>query len=88
MLANTTSDTDLAKEKVYDRIAEYLRVEGYPTEANPEFKEGNITHLVYATICPILDDFIRMSGRKNLRLRSEKEISSTDSQTGLLLWIL
>jgi hypothetical protein len=70
------------KDEVYKEITRYLRVEGFPTEADPEFKESNINHLVYATISPILDDFIRMTGRKNLQLRSEKEIVSTDGETG------
>jgi hypothetical protein len=37
------------KEKVYDRIVEYLHIEGYPTEVNTDFKEANTNNLVYAT---------------------------------------
>jgi len=73
---------DDTKEEVYREITRYIRVEGYPTEAEPTFKESSITHLVFATICPIIDDFIRISGRKNLRLRSEKAILSNDGETG------
>ncbi|KAF8533426.1 hypothetical protein BDD12DRAFT_487215 [Trichophaea hybrida] len=70
------------KEKVYGRILEYLRVEGYPTEADPSFKEVNINDLVYAIISPILDDFICSTGRNNVQLLREKEVVSTDGQTG------
>lgn len=70
------------KEKVYDHILEYLQIEGYPTEGDPDFKESNINHLVYATISPILRDFICRTGRVTVQLRSEKEIVSTDGETG------
>lgn len=75
-------DIKKTKEEVFREITRYIRVEGYPTEAEPTFRESSITHLVYATICPIIDDFLRLSGRKNLRLRSEKEILSNDGETG------
>lgn len=65
------------RQRVYDAIVDYLEVEGYPTEANPDFKED----LVLYTIVPILTDFRRMIGRK-IRLAREKEIVSTDSETG------
>ncbi|KAF8431499.1 hypothetical protein BGX38DRAFT_1334265 [Terfezia claveryi] len=45
------------KEKVYDRIMEYLEAEGYPTEAEEDFKEANINDLVYGIISPIIADF-------------------------------
>ena len=70
------------RKRLYRDITRYIRVEGYPTEVEPTFKESSITHLVFATICPIIDDFIRMTGRKILRLRSEKEILSRDGETG------
>jgi hypothetical protein len=70
------------KRKVYRELVRYLLVEGYPTEADPDFKEANINHLVYATISPILEKFILTTGRKTLRLRSDKEIVSTDGETG------
>jgi len=69
------------KEKVYDRIVEYLEVEGYPTEANPDFKEANINDLVYSIISPIIHNSIRVVGRK-IHLKREKEIVSTDNETG------
>lgn len=37
-------------------------IEGESTEAGSGFKEGNISHLVYATITPILRDFHRRTG--------------------------
>lgn len=75
-------DILMTKEKVYDRILEYLQIEGYPAEGDPDFKESNINHLVYATITPILSDFIHKTGRVTVQLRSEKEIVSTDGETG------
>ncbi|KAF8534865.1 hypothetical protein BDD12DRAFT_809008 [Trichophaea hybrida] len=66
------------KERVYDNIVEYLAIEGYPTEGDPDFKEASINHLVYATISLVLGNFIRMTGCKSIQLRSEKEIVSTD----------
>ncbi|RPB15816.1 hypothetical protein P167DRAFT_542534 [Morchella conica CCBAS932] len=69
------------KEKVYDGIVEHLEIEGYPTEANPDFKEANISDLVYITLHPILFDFKRKTGR-TVRLLREKEIVSTDGETG------
>ena len=70
------------KEKVYNRILEHLIVEGYPTEADSDFKEVNIDHLVYTIIVPVLNDFICRTGRKDIQLKCEKEIISTDSETG------
>lgn len=75
-------DAILTKEKVYDQIVQYLRIEGYPTEGDPDFKESNINHLVYATISPILNDYIRQTGRVTVQLQSEKEIIYTDGETG------
>ena len=59
----------------------YLEIEGYPTEAETDFKEASIYNLVYATISPILRDLIRKTGRKGIRLRREKEIVATDEET-------
>lgn len=70
-----------AKGRVYDSIVEYLAVEGCPTKGNPDAKEASITHLVYATINPVLGNSIRITGRKNIQSRSEKDVS-TDGETG------
>ena len=69
------------KEKVYDGLVGQLEIEGYPTEADPDFKEANINDLVIFTIHPILRHFRQETGR-DLRLRREKEIVSVDSETG------
>jgi hypothetical protein len=69
------------KEKVYSRIVEYLEVEGYPTEANPDFKEANISDLVYSIISPIIRNLMRMAGRK-IHLKREKEIVSIENEIG------
>ena len=42
------------KERVYDNMVDYLVVEGYPTDGDPDFKEGNVNDLVYAFIGPVL----------------------------------
>ena len=67
---------------MFDHITEYLDVAGYPTEAIPDFNEANINHLVYATIIPILRDFIRRTGCTDMKLRFEEEIVATDGATG------
>ncbi|KAF8541536.1 hypothetical protein BDD12DRAFT_803593 [Trichophaea hybrida] len=68
MIANASKDLgkdtqaiEQTKEKVYDRIVEHLQVEGFPTEADPDFKV-NINYLVHSAISPILADFIRRTG--------------------------
>ena len=38
------------KERVYNRIAEYLDVENYPTEADDNFKEANINALLVVSL--------------------------------------
>ena len=61
---------------------EHLTVEGCPTEAGPDFREVNVDHLVYTIIVPVLNDFIRRTGRKDIQLKCEKEIIPTDSEIG------
>lgn len=70
------------KEEVYKQIARYLRIEGFPTESTPGFKESNISDLVLFIIAPILDDFKSRTGRNRLRLFREKRIIAEDSETG------
>lgn len=53
----------------------------HPMESDPDFKEANVSDLVYLIISPILADFRRKTGRRISLLR-EKEIISIDSQTG------
>jgi len=74
-------DTLNTKNKIYERITDYLEAEGYPTQANVDFKEANINDLVYTILSTIVADFRRKTGR-NMRLRREKEIVSIDSETG------
>jgi hypothetical protein len=69
------------KEEVYRQIVQYLGIEGYPLEADTDFKKANVSDLVYATIHPILFNFTRKTQR-NIRLQKEKEIASVDSETG------
>ena len=70
------------KERVYQRIVEYLETEGYPTHPDTNFKAANINDMVYAIISPVLFDFMRTTGRGGIRLSREKVIISVDSQTG------
>ena len=44
------------KEEVFKQIRRYIRVEGYPTDADPSLKEANISDLVYACVSPILEE--------------------------------
>jgi len=81
MLAGNHAASKAIKKRVYRRILEYIEIEGYPTEASASFKESNVSDLVYSIISPILSDFRRKTGRK-LRLEREKEIISTDGETG------
>ncbi|RPA94607.1 hypothetical protein L873DRAFT_1814160 [Choiromyces venosus 120613-1] len=53
---------------------------GYPTEADPDFKEANISNIVAFTIYPMLSLFKHETTRK-LHLSQEKEIASPDSST-------
>jgi hypothetical protein len=76
------SDIQLKNGRLSTPIVDYLEVEGYPSESRSDFKEANISDLVYATIIPIISDFKRQT-RCTLRFqREDKEIVSVDSETG------
>ncbi|KAF8436077.1 hypothetical protein BGX38DRAFT_1274694 [Terfezia claveryi] len=68
---------DAIKEKVYDRLVEYLDIEGYPTEASVDFKEAKVRDLFYSTLGPILARFKYNTGR-DIHLEREKDIISVD----------
>ena len=51
-------------------------------ESDRNFKEVNINDLVYTVIIPVIADFRRNTGRRNIRLLRDKQIISTDSQVG------
>ncbi|KAF8453101.1 hypothetical protein BGX38DRAFT_1141702 [Terfezia claveryi] len=70
------------KNEVHREITRFLRVAGAPTEDDPDIKESSINHLVYAVISPIIERFINTTGRENVQLQFEKEIISTDGETG------
>ncbi|KAF8472011.1 hypothetical protein BDZ91DRAFT_717027 [Kalaharituber pfeilii] len=70
------------KQEVYRLIVRYLRIEGKPTEADADFKESNISHLVFSILSPIVEGFMLRSERPSLRLRTDKEIVSKDGETG------
>ncbi|KAF8462726.1 hypothetical protein BDZ91DRAFT_328309 [Kalaharituber pfeilii] len=71
-----------SKGKVYERIVEFLRTAGYPIEGDGDFNEINIGYLVFSIVVPILNDFLRWTGRQGYKLKFEKEIVSIDSETG------
>ena len=78
MLANAEHSpkcADAVTEMGYDQIV------GYPTEASVDFREAKVSGLVLYVIDPILFDFGCKTGRK-IRLAREKEIVSTDNETG------
>ncbi|RPA98364.1 hypothetical protein L873DRAFT_1687562 [Choiromyces venosus 120613-1] len=70
----------IIKEAVYGHILQYLNIEGYPTEESSDYKEANISDLVLYTIGPIIDAVRNI--RRNIRLKREKEIISSDGLTG------
>ena len=53
---------------MFKQIRRYLRIEGYPTDADPTLKEANINDLVYASISPIIENFMSSTGRQKLQL--------------------
>ncbi|KAI5799246.1 hypothetical protein DFH27DRAFT_525801 [Peziza echinospora] len=59
------------KDKIYDRIVDHIEGEGYPTEADRNFKGVNINDLVYTMIIPIIANF-RRQGHHNVHLLREK----------------
>jgi len=69
------------KAKVYSRIVEYIRIEGFPLEANPGFMEVNVNDLVLYILGPIILDFQNVTGRE-IQLRREMELIAPDSETG------
>ena len=84
MLVKSTHNVeklDKLKEKVYERIVEFLSIEGYPDEETLYFKEANVCDLVYSIISPVIYLMQQETGR-HLRLTREKEITSTDDSTG------
>ncbi|KAG0632804.1 hypothetical protein HOY80DRAFT_731632 [Tuber brumale] len=68
------------KRRIYQNMVDYLEAGGYPTEADPDFKEANISVIVAATIYPIIAQFKRETKRA-LHISYEKEITSIDSST-------
>ncbi|KAG0637267.1 hypothetical protein HOY80DRAFT_283078 [Tuber brumale] len=69
-----------AKREVYRGLVRPLEAGGYPSEADPDFKEANINDLAAFTIYPIPSLFKHETSR-NLHLSREKEIASLDSST-------
>ena len=81
MLANAKHDfevSDVIKEKVYDQIMQYLHVEGYPEDSDPDFREANISDLVYGIIGPTIQ-YVRKKTKCMIRLARGKEIVSVDN---------
>ena len=74
------ADVGAMKGKIYERLLDHIEAEGYPTEANAEFKESNVSDLVYSILASTVADFRRKTGRK-VRLSREKKIVSKDNTT-------
>jgi len=70
---------DKTKEEAYKGIMQYIIIEGYPTEAVPEFNESNVSDLIFVIISPILFDLI-CNTERNLRLQRENEIIPVDGE--------
>ena len=68
------------KNVVYQDIAKFIRVEAYGRGEN--LKEASINDLVYCIISTVLDDVMRKTPRKSLRLLREKEIRAPDAFSG------
>ena len=76
-------DVSDTKEKVYDRLVEYLDCEIYPSAAEDDFtEESTVCDIVNAVLLPTLSDFRRKSQRSDMKLHKEKEILSIDGETG------
>ncbi|KAF8421632.1 hypothetical protein EV426DRAFT_704814 [Tirmania nivea] len=58
-----------------------VELDGYPTEADEDFSEGDVKDLVYCILASIVSDIWRKTGR-NVRLIREEEIISTDNEMG------
>ncbi|KAF8418383.1 hypothetical protein EV426DRAFT_318548 [Tirmania nivea] len=69
------------KEEVYKQIERYIEVEA-PSLDLPNLMEAYANDLVYSIISPIIYEFKRKTGRKKVRLLREKQIISTDLETG------
>ena len=67
---------------MYDLIVQYLAIERYPTEADPYFKETDISDLVYGIISPIIFHFIHKTGQDSIQQLREQDIVSTGGVTG------
>jgi len=67
------------KEKVYQQILQYLRIETHHGIINTG---ANINNFVYATISPIIDDFICNTTRATVDLHNGGRLVSENCETG------
>jgi len=72
-----------AKRQVYKAILQYLDLEGYPTETNPDYNGNNVRDLVLYILGPLVSYFKRnhVQVGRNIRLRREKQIVFADDET-------
>ncbi|RPB28869.1 hypothetical protein L211DRAFT_243864 [Terfezia boudieri ATCC MYA-4762] len=70
------------KEEVYRLLVRYLQIEEKPAEADADFEEDNINHLIFSILSPIVEDVMLKNDRPNLPLRTQKEIVSKYGETG------
>lgn len=81
-LKNINKKTYDIKNKIYERIVEYIEVEEYPSLSSYTFKEANIFDLVGTILIPLISDFKHKEQNDSIVLRREKEIISIDNKTG------
>ena len=69
------------KDRVYENIKQFLDIGVSPLDAT-NFNEENVKDLVLFILAPILQDFRRRTGRSFVKLFREKQLLSTDTETG------
>lgn len=81
-LESINKNTYDIKDKIYERIVEYIEAEEYPSISEYTFKEANIFDLVGTILIPLISYFKHKEKKESIVLRREKEIIATDNKTG------
>ena len=69
------------KDRVYENIVQFLDIEVSPLDV-VHFKEASVSDLVLFIIAPIIHEFRRRTGRRYVKLFREKQLVSSDNETG------
>lgn len=80
--ASSIYETRYTKEKVYDRIVEYLKVETPPSIPSDYINKFSLNDLVYTVIAPIISDYMDVSEDDGIKIFREKEIVGVDGEIG------